>query len=206
MDFGLNDIDQLIEESLENDVYQKQLQEELEHDLPPEYKTKCINCPSTSINEAWKEKFNIQICNKCKYGDPDFDLITKTSTKTDFLLTERDLINFGCFKKRKDHKQYNRTITLKLYLKSQIQEFSHKKYGGEEGLKEAKKQKEVNALERSLKKLERKRQTNEEFLAPPKKKLKLKEHVHEFGPEKCENGMNFKVCTLCKFKEEWEDF
>jgi len=173
---------------------------------PP--KSTCAECPSTKLNVTWLEKFGVKVCNKCRYSLPNYDLITKTQAKTDYLLTENDLRDLGHFAKAKNIKNAKWSVIMKLYLESQVRDKMLSKFGSDEGLEKAKANKELKALERKIKIQENKKRRQNRLLAdgPPVKKLKIAKHEHQFGETQKDGDLRFRICKDCNYRDEWEAF
>lgn len=76
--------------------------------------------------------FGVIVCNGCKARE---ELITKSTAKELYLLTDGDLKKLGSIAKINPHKkEWN---AMRLYMQSQVEEASYKKHGGFDGVQEA---------------------------------------------------------------------
>ena len=69
------------------------------------------------------------VCGKCRYSDPDFDLITKTNAKQNYLLTDNDLrdVNLKILKFYVFNVSFRRLSWVSLKKKVKIQNL-HEEY------------------------------------------------------------------------------
>ncbi|KAK9828674.1 hypothetical protein WJX72_001467 [[Myrmecia] bisecta] len=89
----------------------------------------CSGCNSLSFSQEFYDAFNVVLCNQCKQ---DEQLISKSTARQSYLLTDTDLKKLGSIGKQNPHrKEWN---AMRLYLQSQVEELSYTKYGGAEGL------------------------------------------------------------------------
>ncbi|GAB5363081.1 hypothetical protein AAMO2058_000852800 [Amorphochlora amoebiformis] len=108
----------------------------------------CSKCQGPRINSDWKESFGVSICNSCKYGNPRYDLVTKSKAKQHYLLTEGELSGLGTISKPNPHK--STWAPMKLYLKEQVVKISRRKYENEEALEAEKERRSLIQLEKSI--------------------------------------------------------
>lgn len=75
------------------------------------------------------------MCNGCKAQE---ELIPKSTAKELYLLTDGDLKKLGSIQKENPHKkQWN---PMRLYMQSQVEGASYAKYGGFDGVQEARRE------------------------------------------------------------------
>lgn len=95
----------------------------------------CTTCGNLSFSQEWYKAFGVVFCNGCKAQE---ELITKSTAKQLYLLTDGDLKKVGSIQKDNPHKkEWN---PMRLYMQSQVEEASYKKYGGFDGVQEARRQ------------------------------------------------------------------
>lgn len=95
----------------------------------------CTVCGNLSFSQEWYKAFGVVLCNGCKAQE---ELIPKSTAKQLYLLTDGDLKKLGSVQKENPHKkEWN---PMRLYMQSQVEEASYKKYGGFDGVQEARRQ------------------------------------------------------------------
>lgn len=95
---------------------------------------RCVDCHNTTqCNEPF---YNITLCNKCKKLHKCLQLITYTTAKNEFKLLPNDFIKMEYIEV--DNPHYKCSPNMKLYLKSDIYNYSLNKYNNEEGLQKEK--------------------------------------------------------------------
>lgn len=95
----------------------------------------CTTCGNLSFSQEWYKAFGVVLCNGCKAQE---ELIPKSTAKQLYLLTDGDLKKLGSIEKPNPHKkEWN---PMRLYMQSQVEEASYKKYGGFDGVQEARRQ------------------------------------------------------------------
>lgn len=95
----------------------------------------CTVCGNLSFSQEWYKAFGVVFCNGCKAQE---ELIPKSTAKQLYLLTDGDLKKLGSVQKENPHKkEWN---PMRLYMQSQVEEASYKKYGGFDGVQEARRQ------------------------------------------------------------------
>lgn len=172
---------------------------------------KCSMCGSIELDVQFQTIFGVNVCFKCKDKYPDkFSLLTKTECKEDYLLTDpelRDTEVLPHWLKPNPHKAtWN---NMMLYLRSQVEEFAFKKWGGEEGLDKEyarriaeKKVKKNKKFEEKLKDLRKKTRTS------GWQKRKEAEHQHAFGETvtNAQTGTKAQACEICGMEIEVDEF
>lgn len=109
----------------------------------------CSFCRNMKINTEFYETFNIEVCNSCRHKN--IKLITKTTCKKDFLMTDEELKYFKFILKPNPNKIT--WVDMHLYLFDEIQNFSLKKFGSIEKIEEQKDLRKYNLMERKKKKI-----------------------------------------------------
>lgn len=95
----------------------------------------CTSCGNLSFSQEWYKAFGVVLCNGCKAQE---ELIPKSTAKQLYLLTDGDLKKLGSIQKDNPHKkEWN---AMRLYMQSQVEEASYTKYGGFDGVQEARRQ------------------------------------------------------------------
>lgn len=98
----------------------------------------CEGCESsTAIDPEFYDNFRISVCFSCKDSNSLYKIITKTQARSEFLLTDEELADSALLPSISRKNPHNpRWADMKLYLKKQVRDFSIKKHGSEEALKE----------------------------------------------------------------------
>merc|ERR1711964_570892 len=94
----------------------------------------CSYCKNLKINAEFYETFNIRTCNECRFKH--IRLITKTTCKKDFLLTEEELNHYKYILKPNPNKMT--WVDMHLYIFKEIEEFALKKHGSYAKIEELK--------------------------------------------------------------------
>ena len=95
---------------------------------------RCVDCHN--ITQCIEPFYNIILCNKCKKLHNCLQLITFTTAKNEFKLSSNDLNNIEYIEV--DNPHYKCSPNMKLYLKSDVYNYSLNKYKNEEGLQKEK--------------------------------------------------------------------
>lgn len=91
----------------------------------------CSRCSSLSFNSEWLKAFNVVLCSQCKWNEP---LISKSTAKQRYSLSDSDLSRLGSLRKSNPHKKDWQAMHL--FMESQVARVAHDKYGGAEGLQQ----------------------------------------------------------------------
>ena len=150
--------------------------------------TSCTKCGSIDTDVAFKSAFQLDYCHACA---KKVDLLTKTESKQDYLLTDYDLKPLKYMQKKRIHE-------MKLYLKFEVEALAIKKWKSMELL-------DCEILKREDEKSERKQLKFKDKM----KKLRTKsmvtnliksDHQHEFsvkdGIQACECGFQMEYETI----------
>jgi DNA-repair protein complementing XP-A cells len=184
----------------------------------------CDECQMIFLTSYLHTNFNEPICDQCreKYSINDekddcddeqtirYSLITRTSAKDKYLLTDYDLDKrepiLKCIEKKNPHNQ--RWGTMRLYLRCQIQRLSNEIHEGKT---------EEKVLQREEKKAENKRKKYEKQVEQLRldvrsslqtKRIKtLHEHVYDEKNIKYDKktDMYTKTCLDCGYQYEYEE-
>jgi DNA repair protein len=107
----------------------------------------CFECGMSTSNVD--HFYNYHICSSCRREIPKYKLITKTTCKKEFCLSEKDLT--GLDHVLSTNPYYRSSAPMMLFLESDIKEYAYDKYGGVDGLQ--------NKLKKRQESLEKRRQT-----------------------------------------------
>ncbi|KAK9460646.1 XPA protein C-terminus-domain-containing protein [Lipomyces oligophaga] len=176
--------------------------------LNPDDNPKCFECDSLEIDYEFYNTFGCRVCRTCKNKIPEkYSLLTKTECKEDYLLTDPELRSkedLPHLERPNPHK--NTYSNMMLYLRYQVEEFSFKKWGGEEGLdKEYERRVEMKKEKKGKKFTEKLRQMRQRTrTATWNKRLHETAHEHVWGPETRLPGKDMAVrqCTECGMETE----
>lgn len=89
----------------------------------------CSKCSSLSYSEEFFKAFNVMLCNGCRRNEK---LISKSTAKLQYQLTDGDISKLGSVKRSNPHRKDWQP--MRLYLDSQVREVAMKKHGSEEGI------------------------------------------------------------------------
>lgn len=98
----------------------------------------CSECGSKDLDFKLYNVFGIKVCKCCREALPEkYSLLTKTEVKEDYLLTDSELRDTDLFPRLEKPNPHKTTFNnMMLFLRSQVEEYSYKKWGGPEGLDE----------------------------------------------------------------------
>eukprot|EP01134_Creolimax_fragrantissima_P007014 CFRG7014T1 len=163
----------------------------------------CIECKLAFYSSYLERSFQIMLCDSCKRADKAADdkygLVTKTTAKKEYLLTDGDLEN-------RDYSLPYITMAnpggtsyarMKLYVRMQVEELSFKRFGGEAGLDlEIQKRQEAKLKGQKAK---YKKQINELKRTTLTKIHRMERHEHEWGVPVHDSAtdMSQKKCNTC---------
>ncbi|KNC78197.1 hypothetical protein SARC_09367 [Sphaeroforma arctica JP610] len=163
----------------------------------------CKDCGKVFYTSYLEKNFGINVCDQCKRIDKAKDdvygLVTKTTAKKEYLLTDGDLEN-------RDYSLRFVTMAnpggshfapMKLYSRLQVEEISFKRFGGEVGLDlEIEKRQETKIIGQKQKYQKKVQDLKRTTLA---KIHTVERHVHEWGPPKHDaaTDMSEKKCIEC---------
>ena len=118
----------------------------------------CDGCGTAgSFSAAWHEAFCVVLCSTCRSAER---LISKSTAKSAYLLTDTDLSKLGSISK--PNPQNSRWKPMKLYLERQCEEAAIKKHGSMEELEELIEKRRDQKMDEILKKRSRADQAEEE--------------------------------------------
>lgn len=93
---------------------------------------KCELCNASPIVMSLHQHFGVQICWDCKKIRTEYNLITKTKAREEYLVPERELKSWKCIEKANPHR--DGWQNMKLYLLQKVMGWSFAEYGGAHGL------------------------------------------------------------------------
>lgn len=157
----------------------------------------CSNCKtSIAINYDYQRWFSIDICDTC-CKLPEFKLITKTTAREEYILTESELNDSSIMPHiRKNNPYKPGWAEMCLYLRKQVEDFAIEKHGSLDKIAKERQDREDALLHRKTRKFNEK-------MKDLRKKTKIESkfqvgnekatHVHLFkregSVERCECGM-----------------
>lgn len=99
----------------------------------------CEACGSSiGIDPELYDNFRACVCYSCKESNEIYEIITKTQARNEYLLTDEELADSLLLPSISRKNPHNpRWADMKLYLRRQVRDFSIKKHGSEDALKEA---------------------------------------------------------------------
>lgn len=118
--------------------------------LPVESHNSCKYCCSPHLERVFLDVFSIPICKKCSYEH--LKLITKTSCKEDYLLSDCEIKHFKFIERPNPHKHgWN---SMQLYNKEEIENHTIKRFGSLLNLENEKKKRSEEKRNRKIKKMQ----------------------------------------------------
>lgn len=117
---------------------------------------RCGACQLPRHNTLWLNTFGILVCNSCKYGNPLYDVITKTKAKDEYLVTDTDLQSLGFLSKPNPRKPM--WAPMRLFLRSQVEELSKNRFPTLGDIERARRDRQVAKLERQMARAKRERE------------------------------------------------
>jgi DNA-repair protein complementing XP-A cells len=99
----------------------------------------CEACNALAgIDSEIYDNFGVIVCFSCKESSNLYEVITKTQARNEYLLTDEELADAALLPSISRKNPHNpRWADMKLYLRRQVRDFSIKKHGSEEAIKEA---------------------------------------------------------------------
>ncbi|CAF0819515.1 unnamed protein product [Brachionus calyciflorus] len=172
---------------------------------------KCTKCKKKFAFSFLSKNFDLNVCDTCKAEYPDdYDLITKTDAKEEYLLKDCDfdfrepVLKF--ITKKNPHK--NRYGEMKLYLKCQVAERAFQVHETQEKLDEKKELRVLNLHKTRQKNYEKKLENLRKEARQGTKKL-AEFHKHEYGEENYDEDEDkyFKICKTLErliLQPDWD--
>ncbi|WPT12921.1 DNA repair protein RAD14 [Picochlorum sp. SENEW3] len=117
----------------------------------PEHSSGCRGCSSLSYSQDLFAAFGVHLCRECRKSEK---LVSKSTAKQQYLLTDGDLKDLGYIERKNPRK--NDWHPMRLYMESQVRDVAYTKYGGQAGLEQEAREKVSKKLEMRLKEKERK--------------------------------------------------
>ncbi|KAF9079955.1 hypothetical protein BGX23_002910 [Mortierella sp. AD031] len=175
----------------------------------------CQDCTSFDVDFQLLRYFHVAVCIGCRDAQPEkYSLLTKTECRADYLLTDPELRDTELFSfwERPNPKK-STWNNMMLYLRSQVEEFAFKKWGGPEGLdkeferreRDKEMRKEVK-FKKELRDLRNKTRTS--VWQDKRMQQRPKVHKHSFGTALVdpESGSSVQTCVECGLQVECEEF
>mmetsp|Transcript_109 Transcript_109/g.221 ORF Transcript_109/g.221 Transcript_109/m.221 type:complete len:175 (-) Transcript_109:67-591(-) len=102
--------------------------------MPPDREARCKHCGKSGARDDYRRAFGVRVCSACSSDDacPSAALITKTTAKSRFHVTDMDLDALGSLERANPHRPS--WAPVKLYLVEQVEAIAHAKWGGANGL------------------------------------------------------------------------
>lgn len=187
---------------------------------PPEHMAsapKCIECNiNIEMDPILHDVFKLQVCKSCSKNHPEkYALLTKTECKQDYFLTDPELNDDQLFHRLEKPNPHSGTFArMQLFVRSEIEQFSFKKWGSEEGLDEEWQRREEGKTQRREKKYQQKikemrlKTRAQEYTNRLIEKKHGKAHVHEFsnpidgGEDEDGHSVLKRRCTECGLEIE----
>jgi DNA-repair protein complementing XP-A cells len=167
----------------------------------------CKVCGSIELDDFLRKHYRVHVCSNCRESLPDrFGLITKTTAKETFLLTDEELRDTSLMPfitKPNPHKSH--WSSMQLYLKEQVRAFALDKWGSLEAIEEEaqrradlqqsqKEKKFVTSLQELRRKTKGVKRANSSTTAN-------KAHKHQFTESTDEaTGELVQTCTECSLR------
>lgn len=177
----------------------------------------CESChKSIEFDSQLLAHFERKVCRKCVSLKPEkYSLLTKTECKNDYLLTDPELEDRGLFHRMEKQNPHSGTYSrMILFLREEVEQYSFKKWGGQDKLdsewvrrEERKISIKEKKYQKQLKEM-RKKTRAQEFT----KKLQLKKfgksHIHEWIVVNIDEVTSCitKECKDCKKRIEEIEF
>lgn len=192
-------------------VHSKSFLESTLISYPLESNKTCRHCSSIELDEILLQHFGVRVCNNCRqtYGDDYYKLITKTTAREEFLLTDEELADttiLPFMTKANPHK--STWSDMHLYLLGDVRNYAIKKWGSLEALneeltrrdsaREARKEKKFKAKLSDLRKRTRSAAINKSLNKP------RAHHKHVFHDDGGASSLT-KKCTVCGLEIEQEE-
>jgi DNA repair protein len=170
-----------------------------------------------TLRDEFHKVFDIRVCARCCSADDQYELISKTKAKSEYLLTDAELDKLAYLEKKNPNPKSKGWGTMKLVLKSKVEEISRKKFRDDEQLEQEKIRREVAQLNRKVNNNKKKRESETRNLALEEKSSKLAKsldqkfsnHVHTFDESKKSyraSDCTFQnTCTSCGFIKSYQE-
>lgn len=177
--------------------------------LPPDQeKPHCDVCDRLFEYSFLHHNFDVDVCDGCHDPKGIHTLITKSTAKERYLLSDTDLDlrepKLRFILKRNPHS--SSWMDMRLYLEAQIADRALSIWGSEENLEAERERRLSRVQEIKLKRYSRK---IKELKVQTRSSLFMKTHTtheHSFGPEvyDTENDVYVKRCTTCNYETTFE--
>ena len=112
--------------------------------------TDCIECGDAGCLIQFQETFGIHVCKACAAAQEKYKLLTKTTAKEEYLVTDSDLQSLGFISRKNPRK--DAWGPMHLYLRAQVEEIAIVRHGNLAGMEAARTQRLADKYERLTKK------------------------------------------------------
>ena len=112
--------------------------------------TDCIECGDAGCLIQFQETFGIHVCKACAATQEKYKLLTKTTAKEEYLVTDGDLQSLGFISRKNPRK--DAWGPMHLYLRAQVEEIAIVRHGNLAGMEAARTQRLADKYERLTKK------------------------------------------------------
>lgn len=104
--------------------------------FPLEENESCAHCTSIELDHTLKRHFKVNVCSSCRESLPNqYSLITKTTAKENYLLTEEELNDSSVLPYMTKPNPYKSTWSdMQLYLAEHVEKFAISKWRSLDGL------------------------------------------------------------------------
>lgn len=172
----------------------------------------CVECGSIEVDPKFQKVFRVRVCRKCQEKYPEkYSLLTKTECKEDYFLTEPELADWSLFHRIIKENPHSGTFSrMQLFLRSQVEAYAFKKWGGEEALdkewlrrEEMRKNRREKRFNNKLQEMRRKLRA-EEITRKYRATRGSEKHKHDWGApvETGEPHMYKRRCRECGMEVE----
>lgn len=167
----------------------------------------CKVCGSIELDDYLRKHYRVHVCSNCRESLPDrFGLITKTTAKETFLLTDeelRDTSMMPFITKPNPHKSH--WSSMQLYLKEQVRAFALDKWGSLEAIEEeAQRRADLQQSQKEKKfvaSLQELRRKTKGVKRAQSSTTASKAHKHQFVESTDETtGDLIRTCTECSLR------
>lgn len=168
----------------------------------------CSECHTLAYNVPYYKAFNTLVCNSCQSTHPaTYKLITKSTSKAQYLLSDADLTNLKFLLRPNPTK--GSFANMKLYRKADVLAVVDRRYGSEMAMEEEKRRREVERIEKEVVKrrkgrlaIEKEKRVREWRM---EKEVEGKGHKHTYVDVAIKGGGKKQQCSSCGFTLEFEE-
>jgi len=169
----------------------------------------CEECHMEFLRSYLYRNFGVYICDDCRDPKGAHELITRTDSKTKYLLKDCDLdMRKPTLRYILKKNPYQSRGDMRLYLKFQIEERALLVHGSEEQLEEELERREERRATKKQKVYDKKMKSLSMQVRSSLYKRNLAGHEHEYGEPVCideDKDLYRKECKSCGHKWEYEE-